>query len=51
VIDNPELTAALRERARHPPSLSEDFVLLRADGVTAGRLAHLKNYRITVALG
>jgi HlyD family secretion protein len=51
VIDNPELTAELRESAHDLPSLSEDFVFLRADGVTAGRLAHLKNYRIAAALG
>ena len=51
VIDNPELTAELRESARDPPSLSEDFIFLLADGMTAGRLAHLKNYRIAAALG
>jgi hypothetical protein len=35
-----------------PPSLSEDLVLLRADGVTAGQLAHVKNiYGLADALG
>jgi hypothetical protein len=37
--------------AHDPPSLSEDFVFLRGDGMTAGRLAQKRLTRSPDALG